>query len=120
LRIEEILKYIAHAERQMDQIRRRVVEGETIPHHEKVFSLFEEYTEWINKGKAGLDIRHKDQVLGLETSQHPHWLGLVEVASFTGAQKKCGPDHFFLPLICHPYLLANTRCKVPGRAVDGQ
>jgi IS5 family transposase len=54
LRIAEIQKYIAHAERQMDQIRRRVMEGETIAHQEKVFSLFEEHTEWINKGKAGV------------------------------------------------------------------
>ncbi len=54
LRIIEIQRYIGHAERQMDQIRRRVVEGETIAHHEKVFSLFEEHTEWINKGKAGV------------------------------------------------------------------
>jgi len=54
LRIKEIEKYIAHAERQIDQIRRRVVEGETIPHHEKVFSIFEEHTEWISKGKAGV------------------------------------------------------------------
>ena len=61
LRIGEIQKYIAHAERQMDQIRRRVVESETIPHHEKVFSLFEEHTEWINKGKAGVS-----QELGLK------------------------------------------------------
>ena len=28
--------------------------GETIPHHEKVFSIFEEHTEWICKGKAGV------------------------------------------------------------------
>jgi len=61
LKIEEIKKYIAHAERQIDQIRRRVVEGETIPHHEKVFSLFEEHTEWISKGKAGVP-----QELGLK------------------------------------------------------
>jgi len=54
LGIREIRKYIAHAERQMDQIRRRIVEGETIPHHEKVFFLFEEHTEWISKGKAGV------------------------------------------------------------------
>lgn len=61
LRIAEIQKHIAHAERQIDQIRRRVVEGETIAHHEKVFSLFEEHTEWINKGKAGVS-----QELGLK------------------------------------------------------
>jgi hypothetical protein len=48
------MKYTAHAERQIDQVRRRVVEGETIPHNEKVFSIFEEHTEWINKGKAGV------------------------------------------------------------------
>jgi len=61
LRIIQIEKYIAHAERQMDQIRRRVLEGETIAHHEKVFSLFEEHTEWIHKGKAGVS-----QELGLK------------------------------------------------------
>ena len=44
---------IAHAERQIDQILRRVVNDETIPHSEKVFSLFEEHTEWISKGEAG-------------------------------------------------------------------
>jgi IS5 family transposase len=54
LRVKEVEKYIAHAERQIDQIRRRVVEGETIAHHEKVFSIFEEHTEWISKGKAGV------------------------------------------------------------------
>ena len=53
-------KYIMHAERQVDQIRRRVVKNETIPHHEKVFSIFEEHTEWISKGKAGVN-----QELGL-------------------------------------------------------
>lgn len=56
LRIQEILRYIAHAERQIDQIRRRVIEGETIPHEEKVFSIFEEHTEWIQKGKAGVPV----------------------------------------------------------------
>ncbi|GAH45325.1 unnamed protein product, partial [marine sediment metagenome] len=60
-KIQEIQKYITHAERQIDQIRRRVVEGETIPHHEKVFSIFEEHTEWISKGKAGVS-----QELGLK------------------------------------------------------
>ena len=56
LRIEEVKTFINHAERQIDQIRRRVINGETIPHHEKVFSLFEEHTEWISKGKAGVPV----------------------------------------------------------------
>ncbi|MCP4876387.1 MAG: ISNCY family transposase, partial [Gammaproteobacteria bacterium] len=50
--IKEIQRFMAHADRQIDQIQRRVVNGETIPHEEKVFSVFEEHTEWIQKGKA--------------------------------------------------------------------
>lgn len=49
-----IEEYISHAERQIDQIRRRVIQGEKIPHDEKVFSIFEAHTEWICKGKAGV------------------------------------------------------------------
>ncbi len=54
LKIDEIKGYITHAERQIDQLRRRVIDGETIPHHEKVFSIFQEHTKWIVKGKAGV------------------------------------------------------------------
>jgi len=48
--------YMAHAERQIDQIRRRVLEGERISHSEKVFSIFQPHTEWISKGKAGVPV----------------------------------------------------------------
>ncbi len=54
LKIDEIKRFIDHAERQIDQIRRRVINGETIPHNEKVFSIFKEHTKWIVKGKAGV------------------------------------------------------------------
>ncbi len=47
---------LAHAERQIDQVRRRVLLGERIPHAEKVFSIFEPHTEWISKGKAGVPV----------------------------------------------------------------
>jgi transposase, IS5 family len=56
-----IENFIMHAERQIDQIIRRVIKGEKIPHSEKVFSVFEEPTEWISKGKAGVP-----QELGLK------------------------------------------------------
>lgn len=56
LRISQIQDYIQHAERQIDQIRRRIIEDETISHAEKVFSLFEPHTEWISKGKAGVPV----------------------------------------------------------------
>jgi transposase, IS5 family len=54
LRLDTVEQYIAHAQRQIVQIRRRVVLDEKIPHAEKVFSIFEPHTEWISKGKAGV------------------------------------------------------------------
>jgi len=54
--IAEMESYLAHADRQVDQIRRRVIWGEVIPHCEKVFSVFEPHTEWISKGKAGVPV----------------------------------------------------------------
>jgi hypothetical protein len=54
LEIAEIENYMSHAARQIGQARRRALDGEAIPHGEKVFSVFEEHTEWISKGKAGV------------------------------------------------------------------
>jgi hypothetical protein len=57
---KEILYFIEQGYKQIDQICRRYFKDETIPHNEKVFSLFEPHTEWITKGKAGIS-----QELGL-------------------------------------------------------
>jgi IS5 family transposase len=57
---DEILYFIEQGNKQIDQICRRYFKGESIPHDEKVFSLFEPHTEWIVKGKAGIS-----QELGL-------------------------------------------------------
>jgi len=54
--LAEIDLYLGDTERQIDQIRRRVLLGQTIPHAEKLFSLFERHTEWISKGKAGVPV----------------------------------------------------------------
>ena len=35
----------------IDLVNRRLIKGEKIPHEEKIFSIFEQYTEWITKGK---------------------------------------------------------------------
>ena len=64
--IQEIELFQAHAERQIDQIDRRVIDDEVIPHGEKVFSLFEEHTEWIVKGKAGVPVELGLRVCVLE------------------------------------------------------
>lgn len=39
-------------DKHIDLMRRRILKKEVIPHEEKVFSVFEPYTEWISKGKA--------------------------------------------------------------------
>lgn len=52
--IEGIQYYIAHGRRQIRQIIHRCFQGKTILASEKVYSLFEEHTEWISKGKAGV------------------------------------------------------------------
>ncbi len=64
--IFEIEEYMKHADRQIDQIYRRVVEGEVIPHDKKVFSVFEPHTEWISKGKAGVPVELGLKVCVLE------------------------------------------------------
>ena len=46
-------RLLGHARRFADRIDRRVLQGDKIPHGEKVFSIFEEHTRWIVKGKAG-------------------------------------------------------------------
>lgn len=54
--LAELDKFMMHAARQIDQISRRVLQGQSIPHEEKVFSLFQPHTEWISKGKAGVPV----------------------------------------------------------------
>ena len=54
--LSAIAQYITDAERQIDQTNRRVIQGEVIPHGEKVFSIFERHTEWVCKGKAGTPV----------------------------------------------------------------
>jgi IS5 family transposase len=53
---DAIKKFVQHAQRQINQIERRVICGEKIPHDEKVFSIFEPHTEWVVKGKAGVPV----------------------------------------------------------------
>lgn len=52
----ELDEFMLHAARQIDQVNRRVLQGQSIAHEEKVFSLFQPHTEWISKGKAGVPV----------------------------------------------------------------
>jgi transposase, IS5 family len=93
-------EYIKHADRQIDQIKRRIIQGETIPHHEKIFSIFEEHTEWIVKGKAGIsqELGHlvciiKDQfgfILNHRVMEKEKDINIA--VSFTGETKEKFPE----------------------------
>src|SRR5664280_1425926 len=67
--LTDLRTFSLHAERQIDQIRRRAIQGETIPHDEKVLSLFQSHTEWISKGKAGVPVELGLRVCIMEDSQ---------------------------------------------------
>ena len=52
--VGEIERFVGFADHQAALVQRRCLQGEAIPHAEKLFSLFEPDTEWISKGKAGV------------------------------------------------------------------
>lgn len=45
-------EYVRLLNKHIDLVERRIIKGEKIPHDEKLFSIFEQHTEWINKGKT--------------------------------------------------------------------
>lgn len=49
--LEALDVYLGYLDKHIDLLERRVIQGETIPHDKKMFSIFETYTEWISKGK---------------------------------------------------------------------
>lgn len=53
----------------IDQIERRLLKGETIAPEEKVYSIFEPHTEWINKGKQHPSVELGHNLL-ITTDQH--------------------------------------------------
>lgn len=69
---EQLNYFKGHLDHQIDLINRRMLDGETIPHGEKVFSLFEPYTEWIQRGKAA-----KRQELGLKMAIAVEQFGFI-------------------------------------------
>ena len=66
--LTDLHTFSLHAHRQIDQIKRRAIQDETIPHSEKVFSLFQPHTEWISKGKAGVPVELGLRVCIMEDS----------------------------------------------------
>lgn len=51
LLLVQLETYLQLLNKHIDLVERRIIKGEQIPHQEKLFSIFEDYTEWIQKGK---------------------------------------------------------------------
>jgi hypothetical protein len=68
-RWERLAYFHARLDQHLDLVERRLLREETIPAHEKVFSLFEPHTEWIQKGKQRPNVELGHKVL-IATDQH--------------------------------------------------
>ena len=59
----QLQRYMELLDKHIELEYRRLLIGEDIPHDEKMFSIFEDYTEWITKGKS-----HPNVELGKNTA----------------------------------------------------
>ncbi len=66
----ELMRYYQHMLiKHIDLLDRRLLKGEKIAHHEKVFSIFQPYTELIKKGKSHPNVEIGKN-LAITTDQH--------------------------------------------------
>jgi transposase, IS5 family len=65
---QQLQEFVQRTAQVLDYSRRRVLQGETIANHEKLFSLFESHTQLINRGKQPQPIEFGHKVLVIEDS----------------------------------------------------
>jgi len=65
----EITSYCDLADRVIDQTRRRVIEGEQVPSEQKIYSIFEDHTALIKRGKAQKPVEFGHKVFLAESAQ---------------------------------------------------
>lgn len=97
--LADLDQYIAYGELLSDQIRRRILYGERIPHEEKIFSIFEPHTEWISKGKAGVAVE-----LGLRVAVSEDQHGFI---LYHQVMEKTTDEQIAIPLV------KETRARFP-------
>jgi transposase, IS5 family len=67
--LQSLSQYTVLVEKFIDQIERRLLKGESIPATEKLYSIFEQHTEWISKGKLNRKVE-LGHLLLITTDQH--------------------------------------------------
>ena len=66
---QDINRYCQLADQVLNQTRRRVLEGETVPASEKIFSIFEPHTDMIKRGKVNQPVEFGHKVFLAESQQ---------------------------------------------------
>lgn len=66
---DELSRVAGLANKVIDQTARRIFNGEVVPASEKLYSLFEEHTELIKRGKAGKPVEFGHKALFAETGE---------------------------------------------------
>lgn len=66
--VEELVHYRRLGGRVLDQAQRRIIDKESVPNEEKIFSIFEPHTELLKRGKAGkpVEFGHMIQIQQVE------------------------------------------------------
>jgi len=65
----ELESFTPIVDRIADQAQRRIFDGEIVPADEKVYSLFEDHTELLKRGKAGKPVEFGHKVLIAQTGE---------------------------------------------------
>jgi IS5 family transposase len=66
---DELSHFTPLVNKVIDQAIRRIFDGEVVPASEKIYSLFEEHTELLIRGKAGKPVEFGHKVLIAETGE---------------------------------------------------
>lgn len=71
----KLISFVAYFDKHQDLVHRRIILGETIPHEEKIFSIYEPHTEWISKGKSNKKVELGHAVCVTTNQEHfcLHW-----------------------------------------------
>ena len=67
--VSELSHYLPLVAQIVEQAHRRIIQGEKVPSDEKLYSLFEEHTELIVRGKAGKPIEFGHKILVAQTGE---------------------------------------------------
>ena len=80
--VDELRVFLARTEQVRGTARRRVLQGETVPNSEKLFSMFEPHTQLYKRGKAGEPVQFGRLLLVFEDGAgfitHSHLLAREE------------------------------------------